>query len=92
VTSIANKAFFARAGRGDIGGSCLNELRLRESGGQGEMFELDLRKIACHVCKNEIPKSAALNAEGAEYVHFFCNVDCLDYWKKEQAKEEQKKD
>jgi YHS domain-containing protein len=49
-------------------------------------------KIACHVCKKEIPKSAALNAEGAEYVHYFCNVDCLDYWKKEQDETEKKTD
>ncbi len=48
-------------------------------------------KIACHVCKHEIPKSAALNAEGSEYVHFFCNVDCLDYWKKEKDGKEEKK-
>jgi YHS domain-containing protein len=49
-------------------------------------------KIACQVCKKEIPKSAALNAEGAEYVQYFCNTDCLDYWKKEKEESEDKKD
>ena len=49
----------------------------------------DKEKIACHVCKADIPKAAALNAEGAEYVHYFCNTDCLDYWK-EQEKEDKK--
>ncbi len=46
-------------------------------------------KIACHVCKKEIPKAAALHSEGREYVFYFCNIDCLDYWKK---KEKEKKD
>ena len=49
-------------------------------------------KIACHVCKKEIPKSAALNAEGAEYVHYFCNTDCLDYWEKKNPKTKKDKD
>ncbi|MBN1271691.1 MAG: DUF3330 domain-containing protein [Candidatus Aminicenantes bacterium] len=42
----------------------------------------DEEKIACHVCKKMIPKSAAIHAEGKEYVLHFCNTACLDYWKK----------
>jgi len=52
--------------------------------------EHDDHKIACQVCKKEIPKSAALNAEGAEYVQYFCDIGCLDHWKKEQDKTEKK--
>jgi YHS domain-containing protein len=48
-------------------------------------------KIACHVCKKVIPKSAALQAEGKDYVYYFCNTDCLNYWKKNQKKKENKK-
>jgi hypothetical protein len=51
-------------------------------------------KIACHVCKDEIPKAAALNAEGEEYVHYFCNTSCLTFWedeKKDTKKKEDKK-
>lgn len=47
-------------------------------------------KISCCVCKKEIPKAAALNAEGEAYVYHFCNTECLDYWEKEQ--ETEKKD
>ncbi|MBN2244739.1 MAG: DUF3330 domain-containing protein [Candidatus Aminicenantes bacterium] len=47
-------------------------------------------KIACHVCKKVIPKSAALQAEGKDYVYYFCHTDCLDYWKKSQEKKENK--
>jgi hypothetical protein len=48
-------------------------------------------KIACHVCKKMIPKAAAVHAEGEKYILHFCNLDCLDYWKKDQKKESQKK-
>lgn len=51
------------------------------------------KKIACHVCKAEIPKAAALNAEGEEYVHYFCNTSCLTYWEEEEKakKKDEKK-
>lgn len=45
-------------------------------------------KIACHVCKKMIPKATAVHAEGEEYVLHFCNLDCLDYWKKEKKEKE----
>jgi hypothetical protein len=44
-------------------------------------------KIACHVCKEIIPKAAALHAEGQDYVLHFCNLECLDYWKNQKNKE-----
>ncbi len=44
-------------------------------------------KIACHVCKKMIPKATALHAEGEEYVLHFCNLDCMDYWKKREKEE-----
>lgn len=45
-------------------------------------------KISCHVCKKVIPKAAALHAEGQDYVFYFCETKCLDYWKK-SAKEKE---
>jgi len=48
-------------------------------------------KIACHVCKKMIPKATAMHAEGEEYVLHFCNLDCMDYWKKEKKETETKK-
>jgi hypothetical protein len=47
----------------------------------------DKEKIACEVCRKMIPKAAALHAEGRDYVLYFCNIDCLDYWKNKQKKE-----
>ena len=53
----------------------------------------DHEKIACHVCAKEIPKAAALNAEGEEYVHFFCDTSCLVFWEeKEKKKKDEKKE
>ncbi|MFC2168740.1 DUF3330 domain-containing protein [Acidobacteriota bacterium] len=44
-------------------------------------------KISCHICKKEIPKTAAMTAEGKEYVLNFCDISCLDYWKKDNKKD-----
>lgn len=35
---------------------------------------------SCEVCLKEIPVSAALNEEGADYIHHFCGLDCLEIW------------
>lgn len=32
--------------------------------------------LSCEVCCKEIPKSAALTVEGADYVRYFCGVEC----------------
>ncbi len=47
-------------------------------------------KISCHICKKEIPKAAALTAEGQDYVLNFCDISCLDYWKKENKEDKDK--
>lgn len=50
----------------------------------------DTEKISCHVCKKIIPKAAALHSEGQEYVLHFCNVECMDYWKKDKEGKKKK--
>lgn len=52
--------------------------------GKGLTMSENDEKIACHVCKKVIPKATAVHAEGEEYVLHFCNLDCLNYWKKEK--------
>lgn len=37
-------------------------------------------KVTCAVCRAEIPKAAALHAEGRDYVYHFCDAACLDLW------------
>lgn len=36
---------------------------------------------SCEMCMKEIPVSAALNEEGADYIHHFCGLDCLETWR-----------
>jgi len=50
----------------------------------------DNEKIACHVCKKMIPKAAALHAEGAEYVHHFCDTSCLAFYEEDKEKVKEK--
>lgn len=57
--------------------------------GKGIKMSANEEKIACHVCKTTIPKAAAVHAEGEGYVLHFCNLDCLDYWKKKKKEKEQ---
>jgi hypothetical protein len=38
------------------------------------------KKLSCEICKKEIPRSVAVSAEGAEYVHHFCSEDCREHY------------
>ncbi len=49
-------------------------------------------KIACHICKKMIPKATAVHAEGEAYVLHFCDLDCMDYWKKDRKEEKKEKE
>jgi hypothetical protein len=40
-------------------------------------------KVSCEACKKMISKAAALHADGQDYALQFCDITCLDYWKKE---------
>ena len=55
------------------------------------MMIKEQEKISCHICKKEIPKAAALTAEGKEYVLNICDISCLDYWNNKK-KENKAKD
>ncbi len=45
-------------------------------------------QCVCEECCAEIPLSAAITAEGADYVHYFCGQACYEKW---QAKHQQSK-
>ena len=40
--------------------------------------EIESQKIPCSVCHKEIPFSAALTPQGADYVGHFCGAECYD--------------
>lgn len=37
--------------------------------------------LTCDLCKKEIPRSAALTFEGADYTAHFCGLGCMEAWK-----------
>ena len=44
--------------------------------------------IACELCMKEIPKSEATVAEAADYLLYFCGLDCYDAWQKEALEDD----
>lgn len=36
--------------------------------------------IECNHCHTEIPATAALSFEGANYIYHFCGPQCLEAW------------
>lgn len=38
-------------------------------------------KISCDVCRKEVPISAAIIPEAADYVAHFCGLECYTQWK-----------
>jgi len=43
--------------------------------------------VACEVCLKEIPASVAKTAEGGDYIHHFCGIECLEAWRAKENKE-----
>ena len=52
--------------------------------------ETESQKIPCSVCRKEIPLSAALTPQGADYVGHFCGIECYEQFttKKKHGKPE----
>jgi hypothetical protein len=46
--------------------------------------------VACNLCMAEIPRSAALTFEGADYTAYFCGLECLEEWKLKQSTKDSK--
>jgi YHS domain-containing protein len=36
------------------------------------------QQIACAVCRKEIPLSSAFTPQGAEYIEYFCGMECYE--------------
>lgn len=51
-------------------------LRLRRHGGAGSD-----ERVACDMCLREVPRSEAIVPEAADYVAYFCGLECLEKWK-----------
>jgi len=42
-------------------------------------------QVACEVCIKEIPVSEAKSDEAADYVRYFCGLDCYEAWSSQKA-------
>ena len=42
---------------------------------------------SCQICMKEVPISATLSEEGADYLHHFCGLDCLETWRQKARQE-----
>jgi hypothetical protein len=43
------------------------------------------QQISCSVCQHEIPLSEAVVPEAADYVAYFCSLDCYAAWRTRAA-------
>ena len=50
----------------------------------------DPERVSCAVCRAEIPKAAALHAEGQNYVYHFCGPACYGHWAEGKKPEPEK--
>lgn len=39
--------------------------------------------VQCSECHREVPHSAAISRESADYTLFFCGIDCFERWSRE---------
>ncbi len=44
------------------------------------------KTVQCEICLKEIPVSGAKVDESADYVRYFCGLDCFDEWKQREHK------
>lgn len=42
---------------------------------------------SCTQCMKDVPLSATLSEEGADYLHHFCGLDCLEAWRRKARQE-----
>jgi hypothetical protein len=49
---------------------------------------VELERVACAICRKEVPISEAAISEATDYVVYFCGLDCYEKWKSQSEKPE----
>jgi hypothetical protein len=49
---------------------------------------VEVERISCEVCKNEVPLNEATNPETADYILNFCGLECYEEWKNQNVNSE----
>lgn len=44
-------------------------------------------RVSCEACLKEIPVSEAKSEEAADYVIFFCGLECYELWRTQEDEE-----
>ena len=52
---------------------------------QNRDVEVMPQQISCSVCQHDIPLSEAVVPEAADYVAYFCSLDCYAAWRMRAA-------
>ena len=46
----------------------------------------EVKKVPCYVCRKEVPLSEAKISEAADYVVYFCGLECYAKWKQQSER------
>lgn len=46
----------------------------------------EVEKIACDICRKEVPLSEAKTPEAMDYVAHFCGLECYTKWQQDSEK------
>ena len=52
----------------------------------------EVEKVPCDICRKEVPLSEVMIPEAADYVAYFCGLECYAQWKQNSEQSEQLKD
>lgn len=47
-----------------------------------------VKKVPCHACRKEVPLSEAKISEAADYVAYFCGLECYAKWNQRSERAE----
>ena len=53
---------------------------------------LPTEQVSCKICMKEIPASEAKSEEAAEYVMYFCGLECYESWSKQDKEDSESSD
>lgn len=45
--------------------------------------DTEQKKVYCEACLKEIPLDEAISAEAADYIAYFCGLECYAHWKEQ---------
>ena len=46
----------------------------------------EVEKVSCAICRKEVPLTAAVIPEAADYMAHFCGLECYEEWKKQSER------